>query len=228
LQGGVLRKARANLEGEDRAAAVAVQPSRAVRRLEVFLDVVFGLVAVHMLSYLPPVQDMSWVGQRLGLLGALARNYREVWRSVMGVGITAIAWYVASKRLNCVRATDFVHTTLVLLQAGLLCLFIYFAICDPTLSGGPSSRALQCGSVAVGSLFGQLASSYARRRNLQDETTPRGRLDEVTARGWTETLTAVMTTPLSWVGPISWTLGWFIMPLALTFAPRVWRAATSR
>lgn len=208
-----------------RAAVTAAPPSRALRRLEVFLDIAFGLVAVHMLSYLPPVQDMSWVGKPLGLLGALVRNYREVWRSVMGAGMTVIAWYVASKRLNCVRATDFVHSTLVLLQAALLCLFIYFAICDPTLSGGPSSRALQSGSVALASIAGQLASGYARRRNLQDEATPQARLDEITARGRTETLTAVLTTPLSWVGPISWTLGWFIIPAVLTFAPRVRRAA---
>jgi hypothetical protein len=204
---------------------VAAPPSRALRRLEVFLDIAFGLVAVHMLSYLPPVQDMSWVGKPLGLLGALVRNYREVWRSVMGAGMTVIAWYVASKRLNCVRATDFVHSTLVLLQAALLCLFIYFAICDPTLSGGPSSRALQSGSVALASIAGQLASRHARRRNLQDEATPQARLDEITARGRTETLTAVLTTPLSWVGPISWTLGWFVIPVVLTFAPRVRRAA---
>jgi len=225
LRGSRVSKARANLEVGRHAAAAAGQPSRALRRLEVFLDIAFGLVAVHMMSYLPPVHDTSWVGKPLGLLGALVRNYREVWRSVMGAGITVIAWYVASKRLNCVRATDLVHSTLVLLQAAFLCLFIYFAICDPTLSGGPSSRALQCGSVVLASVAGQLAWSYARSQNLQDETTPRARLDELTARGWTETLTAVLNTPLSWVGPISWTLGWFIIPVVLTYAPRVWRAA---
>ena len=224
MRGRSLRKARADLEGGSRAAAVADQPSRPLRRLEVFLDIAFGLVAVHMLSYLPPVHDMSWVGKPLGLLGALVANYREVWRAVMGAGITVIAWYVASKRLDCLRATDFVHSTLVLLQAAFLCLFIYFAICDPTLSGGPSSRALQCGSVALASVTGQLASSYARRRNLQDETTPRARFDEITARGWTETLTAVLTAPLSSISPISWTLGWFIIPAVLMLAPRVWRA----
>ena len=203
---------------------MAAQPSRALRRLEVFLDIAFGLVAVHMLGYLPPVHDMSWVGERLGLLGALARDYREVWRSVMGAGITVIAWYVASKRLNCVRATDFVHSTLVLLQAAFLCLFIYFAICDPLLSGGPSSRALQSASAAIAGVTGQLAATYAGWRNLQDETTPQARLDELAARGWTETLTAALTAPLSWVGPITWTLGWFVIPAVLTFAPRAWRA----
>jgi len=191
----------------------------------VFLDIAFGLAAVHMLSYLPPVHDMSWVGQPLGLLGALVRNFREVWRALMGAGITVIAWYLASKRLNHVLATDFLHSTLVLVQAAFLCFFIYFAICDPSLSGGPSSRALQCGSLALACVAGQLASSYARRRKLEDETTPQAQRDDITTRGWIETLTAVLNTPLSWVGPISWTLGWFIIPVVLTFAPRAWRAA---
>jgi hypothetical protein len=191
----------------------------------VFLDIAFGLAAVHMLSYLPPVHDMSWVGKPLGLLGPLVRNFREVWRALMGAGITVIAWYLASKRLDHLRATDFVHSTLVLVQTALLCFFIYFAICDPTLSGGPSSRALQCGSLALACVAGQLASGYARRRNLQDETTPQAQLDDIKKRGWIETLTAVLNTPLSWVGPVSWTLGWFVIPVVLAFAPRAWRAA---
>jgi hypothetical protein len=208
-----------------RSAAGAAQQSRALRRLEVFLNIAFGLVAVHMLSYLPPVHDMSWVGKPLGLLGALLGNFREVWRALMGAVITVIAWYVASKRLDYLRATDFVHSTLVLVQAGLLCLFLYFAICDPTLSGGPSSRALQCGSVALASVLGQLASSYARRRKLEDETTTRAQLDDLKTRGWIETLTPVLNTPLSWVGPISWTLGWFIFPPVIALASRMRRAA---
>jgi hypothetical protein len=206
-----------------RSAVGADQPSRALRRLELFLNIAFGLAAVHMLSYLPPVHDMSWVGKPLGLLGPMVRNIREVWRAVMGAGITVIAWYVASKRLDYLRATDFVHSTLVLVQAALLCFFIYFAICDPTLSGGPSSRALQCGSVALASVAGQLASRYARWRKLQDETASQAQLDDLKARGWIETLTAVLNTPLSWVGPISWTLGWFVIPGVL-LAPRAWRA----
>jgi hypothetical protein len=225
LRGRTLSKARAHLDVASRAAPAAAQPSRALRRLEVFLDIAFGLVAVHMLSYLPPVHDMSWVGKPLGLLGPLVRNFREVWRALMGAGITVIAWYVASKRLNYVRATDFVHTTLVLVQAAILCFFIYFAICDPTLSGGPSSRALQCGSLALASVAGQLATSYARRRKLQDETAPQAQLDDIATRGRKETLIAVLNTPLSWVGPISWTLGWVVIPVVLTLAPRLWRAA---
>ena len=56
-----------------------------------FLDVIYGAIAVHMLGYLPPVRDMSWAGKPLGLLGALIADGRDVWRVVMGLGITSIS-----------------------------------------------------------------------------------------------------------------------------------------
>ncbi len=198
--------------------------SRALRRLEVFLDIVYGLIAVHMLTYLPSARDMSWVGQPLGLLGAMVHNEREIWRVLMGTGITAIAWYVGSKRLSQLRRTDFVNTTLTLIQTLFVCFFVYFAICDPMLVGGPSSRALQCGSLALASLAGQLAWRYARWRRLVDTDVPPAHLDDIGERGRTETITAALNTPLAWAGPLVWTLGWFVIPLVLTQAvPRLRR-----
>jgi hypothetical protein len=192
----------------------------------VFVDIIYALVAFHMLSYLPPVKDMSWVGKPLGLLGVLVANPRELWRVVMGLGVTAICWFIGSKRLIRLRGTDVVHTTAILVQTGFICFFVYFAICDPTLSGGPSSRALQCGSVALASAAGQFAWGYARWRGLVDGGTTSEQIDDIAQRGRAETATAVLNTPLSWVGPVSWTLGWVIIPLFITQAwPWLRRAA---
>ena len=190
--------------------------ARDLRRLEVFLDVVYALIAVQMLRYLPPVKDMSWAGTRLGLLSPLVTNARELWRAVMGIGITAIAWCVSARRLSHLGMTDWAHTAIVLVQTGIVCLFIYFAICDPTLTGGPSSRALQCATVALASACGQLGWIYARRRGLMDAATGVSELDDIDSRGRIETVTAVLNTPLSWVGPFSWTVGWVIIPLVIT------------
>ncbi len=189
--------------------------SRALRRLEVFLDVIYGLLAFHMLSYLPPVRDMSWAGQPLGLLGALTGNRRELWRAVMGMGVTAICWRVTASRLARLRLTDGVHTTIALAQSGLLCFFVYFAICDPTLTGGPSSRALQCGSVALAAAVGHLGWVYARWRGFIDVATQPRHIQAIETSARTEIATAVLNTPLSWVGPTWWTLGWVILPLLI-------------
>jgi hypothetical protein len=204
------------VDASSRSLAQTSGAARALRRLEVFLDIVYGLIAVQMLSYLPPVKDMSWAGKPLGLLSPMVGNARELWRTVMGIGITAIGWCVSARRLSHLGTTDVVHTAIVLLQTGFICLFIYFAICDPTLTGGPSSRALQCGTVALASACGQLAWIYARRRGLTDAGAAARDLDDVGARGRAETATAVLNTPLSWVGPVSWTVGWVIIPLVIT------------
>lgn len=191
-----------------------------------FLDIIYGLVAVHMLSYLPAVRDMSWTGRPLGLLGELARNPREVWRTVMGFSITAIAWLICARRLSRLRATDALHSGIVLIQTGFACFFIYFAVCDPMLTGGPTPRALQSSSLALASAAGQIAWLYARRRGLVDDETAREQLDDISARGWQETLSALLLTPLSWIGPITWTLGWAVIPLALLLgSPRLRPAA---
>jgi hypothetical protein len=224
-----LDHARAHSEAPSSASPPDAGPARSLRRLQVFVDIVYALVAVHMLSYLPPVDDMSWVGKPLGLLGVFVANARELWRAVMGVGITAICWYIGSKRLIRLRGTDVVHTTMILVQTGLIYLFVYFAICDPTLTGGPSSRALQCASLALASAAGQLAWRYARRRGLVDVDTPTQQLADIELRGRAETATAVLNTPLSWVGPVSWTLGWLVIPLVITQAlPRLIRRVARR
>jgi hypothetical protein len=199
------------------AAAPRAMPSpgvsRGLRRLEVFLDVLYALVAFHMFSYLPPVRDMSWTAHPFGLLGALTSHRREMWRAIMGMGVTAICWHVSATRLARLRLTDGVHTTITLVQAGLLCFFVYFAICDPTLTGGPSSRALQCGSVALAAAVGYLGWIYARWRGFIDAGTQPEHIEAIESSARTEFVTAVLNTPLSWVGPTYWTLGWMIIPL---------------
>jgi hypothetical protein len=197
------------------ARSPAAGAARALRRLEVFLDIVYGLIAVHMLTYLPPVKDTSWTTHPLGLLGAMVSNAREVWRAVMGLVITAIAWLVCARRLSRLRATDAFHSGVVLVQTGLACFFIYFALCDPMLSGGPTPRALQCGSLALASAAGQLGWFYARRRGLVDPETSRAELDDISGRGWLETVSALLIAPLSWIGPITWTVGWAVVPAGL-------------
>jgi len=115
----------------------------------VFLDVLYALIVFRMLAYLPSAEDMAWVGKPLGLLGRLIHERRELRRPVMGIGLTVICWTLNNKRLNQLKLTDGLHTLINLVQMAFVCLFLYFAIADPMLAGGTSSRALQCASLAL-------------------------------------------------------------------------------
>ena len=199
---------------------------RSLRRLEVFLDVLYALIVFRMLAYLPSPNDMTWVGKPLGLLGRLIHERRELWRPVMGIGLTVICWTLNNKRLNQLKLTDGLHTLINLVQMAFVCLFLYFAIADPMLAGGTSSRALQCASLALAGITGEWAWAHARRNGLVDARVPVKQLDAVARRGRTETATAVLNMPLAWVGTITWTLGWFVIPLVIMqILPRLGRAS---
>jgi hypothetical protein len=200
--------------------------ARSLRRLEMFLDVLYALIVFRMLAYLPSTEDMTWVGKPLGLLGRLIHDRRELWRPVMGIGLTVICWTLNNKRLNQLKQTDGVHTLINLIQMAFVCLFLYFAIADPMLAGGTSSRALQCASLALAGIAGEWAWAHARRNGLVDARVPVKQLDEVGRRGRTETATAVLNLPLAWLGTITWTLGWFIIPFVIMqVLPRLARAS---
>lgn len=224
---------RPTLRATPTETALAAEPSspprasrRSLRRLEVFLDVLYALIVFRMLAYLPSAEDMTWVGKPLGLLGRLIHDRRELWRPVMGIGLTVFCWTLNNKRLNQLKQTDGVHTLINLVQMAFVCLFLYFAIADPMLAGGTSSRALQCASLALAGVTGEWAWAHARRNGLVDARVPLKQLDEVGRRGRTETATAVLNLPLAWIGTIAWTLGWFIIPLVIMqVLPRLGRAS---
>ena len=200
--------------------------TRSLRRLEVFLDVLYALIVFRMLAYLPSADDMTWVGKPLGLLGRLIHDRRDLWRPVMGIGLTVVCWLLNNKRLNRLHRTDGAHTLINLVQMAFVCLFIYFAIADPMLAGGSSSRALQCASLALAGVTGQWAWAHARRYGLVDAEAPGKQLDEIGRISRTETVTAVLNMPLAWIGTITWTLGWFLIPLVITqILPRIGRAS---
>jgi hypothetical protein len=137
-----------------------------------------------------------------------------------------VCWLLNNKRLNRLHRTDGAHTLINLVQMAFVCLFIYFAIADPMLAGGSSSRALQCASLALAGVTGQWAWAHARRYGLVDAEAPGKQLDEIGRISRTETVTAVLNMPLAWIGTITWTLGWFLIPLVITqILPRIGRAS---
>jgi hypothetical protein len=221
-----LTEIRTDAAGAVESSSPQAGAARSLRRLEVFLDVLYALIVFRMLAYLPAVEDMTWVGKPLGLLGRLIDDRRELWRPVMGIGLTVICWTLNNKRLNHLNRTDAVHTLINLVQMAFVCLFLYFAIADPMLAGGSSSRALQCACLALAGVAGQWAWAHARRYGLVDARAPVKQLEDIGRSGRTETATAVLIMPLAWIGTITWTLGWFVIPLVLTrIVPRLGRAS---
>lgn len=197
------------------SAADAAVGVKYLRRLEVFLDVVYALLFVEMLQYLPMAEDMSWVGSPLGLLQVLVDNPDELLRIFIGLGLTLIYWNHNNRLLGPLVRTDGRHALLALLQMVFVCLFLYFAISDPRLAGGPSSPALQALSLAIAGFFGIAGWRHARKNGLVSDAFSEEDRDRIGRNGLIEPITSLINTPVAFIGPMVWTIGWFTIPLVV-------------
>jgi len=196
------------------------QGKKHLQRLETFLDVLYALLFFQMLHYLPQGEDMAWADKPLGLLSLLWANADELLRIFVGLALTIIYWNLNNKLFGPLVRTNGRHAILALLQMFFVCLFIYFAISDPGLAGGPSSPALQCVSLFIAGFVGLWGWSYAGKNQLVNEDLTEAEKDRVARRGLIEPITALLNTPLAFVGPMAWTLGWLIIPFPVMWVIR--------
>jgi uncharacterized membrane protein len=190
-----------------------LQGASYLARLKVFLDVVYAVLFVKVLDYLPQFEDMAWKDKPLGLLQLLMENATELLRIFIGLGLTLIYWNLNNRLLGPLVRTNGRHALLALLQMVFVCLFLYFALADPDLSGGPSSPALQAASLAIAGFIGLGGWAYARKHQLVDERMTEEERDKLARSRLIEPITALLNTPVAWVGPMAWTAGWFTIPL---------------
>lgn len=186
--------------------------ARYLRRLEVFLDVVYALIFFRLLQYLPQVENMKWLGKPRGLLQLMMENHVELLRMLIGLVLVLIYWNLTNKVLGRLARTDTTHATLAMVQMVLVCLFLYFSIADPELAGGAWTMALQSASLAAAGFVGTWGWSYARKHQLVIVSLSKKDLDQVTRSSLTEPVTATLNTGLAWLGPLVWTAGWLVIP----------------
>lgn len=192
-----------------------------LRRLETFLDVVYAILFVNfIMSYLPETEDMTWTELPFGLWSLLLDNSLNLLRLLIAVGLTLISWNLTHKLLGPLERTNGVHTLLVLVQLIFVCLFLFFAIADPTLQS-VSSPVGQSICLALSGFIGVAGWSYARKNGLVKTVLTKAQKDDIGKSVIIEPTTALVNTGLGFVGPGSWTLGWFVIPLVLVAARKL-------
>lgn len=183
-----------------------------LRRLSRFIDVVYALIFFHMLTtYLPFVEDMKWSHKPMGLLSHLIDNKSELLRIFIGAGLALMYWNQNNIFFKNLVKTNGTHAALSLIQLFLVCMFVYFAIADPGLESS-SSPALQAGSLALAGFTSVGAWVYASKQNLVRADMKEEEIKALTKSNLMEPLTAVVNVGLAFVGPLAWTLAWFVLP----------------
>ena len=194
-----------------------LEPGRVhLRRLSRFIDVVYALLFFHILStYLPHFEGMGWMDKPYGLLSHLYDGRNEMLRIFIGAGLTVLYWNQNTKLFRNLARTNFTHGLLSIVQLLFVVLFVYFAIADPDLQS-KSSPALQAASLAIAGFIGILALRYAYKKQLMHENMTETDLQGEVRANLMEPMTATINTGLAFVGPLIWTIGWFVLPVVIS------------
>ncbi len=181
-------------------------------RLSRFIDVVYAVIFFHIMSqYLPHFEEMTWTEKPYGLLSHLWDGRTELLRIVIGAGLALLYWNQNNGLFKHLVRTNYTHAALSLVQLFFVVLFVYFAIADPNLES-KSSPALQAGCLAIAGFMSIGLWKYASKNGLIREGMSEEEVNQVTKGNLMEPLTAVFNVGLAFVGPLVWTLAWFLLP----------------
>jgi hypothetical protein len=186
-----------------------------INRLSRFIDVVYALIFFSIMSqYLPHFEDMNWTEKPYGLLSHLWDERSG--RIIIGVGLSLLYWNQNNGIFKYVVRTNSTHAALSLVQLFFVVLFVYFAIADPGLIT-KSSPALQAASLAIAGFMSVGLWKYAAKNGLIREDMSEEDIKQVTRSNLMEPLTAVFNVGLAFIGPLVWTLAWFVLPIIFTY-----------
>lgn len=183
-----------------------------LQRLSRFIDVVYAVIFFHIMSqYLPHFEGGAWMGKPYGLLSHFYDSRVELLRVIIGSGLALLYWNQHVGLFKHLERTNYTHAALSLLQLFFVVLFVYFAITDPNLES-KSSPALQAGSLAIAGFMSVGLWKYAAKNGLIREGMSEDEVKQITKGNLMEPLTAVVNIGLAFVGPMVWTLAWFVLP----------------
>jgi hypothetical protein len=91
-------------------------------------------------------------------------------------------------------------------------MFLFFAIADPMLES-LSSPVGQSISLAIAWYIGLGSFAYARKKGFIDPELSDEKIADIAQRASIEPTTALLNTGLAFVGPVAWTIGWFLIPI---------------
>jgi uncharacterized membrane protein len=170
------------------------------------------VIFFHIIStYLPIIEEMTWLQKPYGLLSHLIEKPMELLRIFIGAGLALLYWNQNNGIFKHLIKTNYTHAALSLVQLFFVVLFVYFAIADPNLES-KSSPAMQAAALAIAGFMSIGLWKYAAKNGLIREGMSEEEIKQVTRGNLMEPLTALFNIGLAFVGPLAWTLAWFVLP----------------
>ena len=185
-----------------------------LRRLARMIDVVYAILIwrFFMLLPRPTTEQLGW--ERIGPF--FIDNLGGFLMVIIGIIVAIIYWIQNNTLLGNLETTDSRHTILSILQ--LFCLLVFLLSLRVGIDLGSSSgtRAFESFAAALVGIAGGWGWSYAikNHRLLLPEVTDQY-AHRLRDRILAEPITAVITIPMAFIGPIFWEVSWLSYPLVV-------------
>ena len=180
-------------------------------RLERIMDVVFALVIWRLFTFLPTqdVDGNKWASVTEMLLA----EWQTFVFVLLAVVIVIIYWLQNNSLLGNLKKTDGIHTAISIFQLFFVLLFLYAIGSGVRIGSGVDSRAFESISAMMVGLLSLLAWHYAMHKgNLLDPELSAEDAVHIRQKNMAEPITAAITIPFAFVGPLAWELSWFLYP----------------
>ncbi len=197
-----------------RNEATKTRHERQLARLEILLDVVFGVVIVMIVSGMPLPKDDGWAGDSAWLF--LVEQTDDLGSVFIGLILITIYWLQNNTLIDYLVRTDTPHTLLSLGQMALLLAYLYSVGIGIDLDQETGTLVMQSVTLGLMGATAFLIWWYAStdRRLLSDELTAE-EIIESRVRLLPEPVTAALTIPFAFLGSGWWELSWLLyLPIA--------------
>ena len=181
-------------------------------RLERMMDVVFALVIWRLFTFLPTqeVDDDKWAS----VTNMLIEEWETFVFVLLAVVIVIIYWLQNNSLLGNLKKTDGIHTAISIFQLFFVLLFIYSIGAGVRIGSGADSSAFESVMAMMVGIMSLLSWHYAMHKgNLLDPELSAEEAVHIRQRNMAEPITAAITIPFAFVGPVAWELSWFLYPL---------------
>ena len=189
-------------------------------RLERMMDVVFALVIWRLFTFLPTQQvgGDKWAS----VSDMLVAEWKIFVFVLLAVVIVIIYWLQNNSLLGNLKKTDGIHTAISIFQLFFVLLYLYAIGSGVRIGSGADSFALESSMAMMVGIMSLLAWHYAMHKgNLLDSELSAKDAVHIRQKNMAEPVTAAITIPFAFVGPLAWELSWLLYPLIKYLYSRV-------
>ena len=175
------------------------------------MDIIYALVLWRLFTFLPTqkVGDDKWSS----VTDMLMQEWEVFAFVLLAVIIVIIYWLQNNSLLGNLKKTDGIHTAVSIFQLFFVLLFLYSIGSGIRIGSGVDSRVFESMMVMMVGIMSLLAWYYAMHKgNLLDPELSAEDAVLLRQKNMAEPITAAITIPFAFVGPVAWELSWFLYP----------------